>query len=448
MARKFETDYRIAKTSEILPTENKFRLDVDLRLDAVELALQQLGSGADTLVARVLRAIETEISPRAAEIEALLANYREGVPASAVQEEADGRQFLTPTRRAALLEELRGGVDVSHDTLAKLLAYMVAVDAAKAPAASPAFTGVPTAPTAPVGTNNSQLANTAFVATAIAALKGSAPEIYDTLGEIAAWIASDTDAEAAITAQLATKASIASVTAAARIGSTVWSNTSAPLPNTLVEDGASYSSSAYPELFAVLVKHASVTLTLGASGVVTWTGHGRKANDPIKFTTTGALPTGLTAGTTYYVVGTGLTSNTFQVSGSPGSAAIGFSGAQSGTQTAICAPHGCANDLSSFSVPNTLGEFVRAWDGGRGIDLNRVIGSGQLDAMQGHVHRQMLSTINSGVNNGPVFAATGAANVGGLYTAGPESDGTNGTPRVAPETRPRNVTKLPCIVYQ
>ena len=41
----------------------------------------------------------------------------------------------------------------------------------KAPIASPAFTGTPTAPTAAAGTNNTQIATTAFVKTAIDAVK-------------------------------------------------------------------------------------------------------------------------------------------------------------------------------------------------------------------------------------------------------------------------------------
>lgn len=203
--RKFETDYRIAKTSEVLPTENKFRFDVDLRLDAVELALQQLGSGADTLVARVLRVIEQEIAPRAAEIEALLTDYRTGVPAASVQEEADGRQFLTPERRIAILGELRGGVDASGDTLAKLLALIAALDAAKAPIANAHLTGVPTAPTATLGTSTTQIATTAFVAAALSALKGSAPAAYDTLEEIATRLATSDTLEAAMITALAAR---------------------------------------------------------------------------------------------------------------------------------------------------------------------------------------------------------------------------------------------------
>ncbi len=41
--------------------------------------------------------------------------------------------------------------------------------ALKAPLASPALTGTPTAPTPPKGTNNTQIATTAFVTTAISA---------------------------------------------------------------------------------------------------------------------------------------------------------------------------------------------------------------------------------------------------------------------------------------
>jgi len=57
---------------------------------------------------------------------------------------------------------------------------------AKAPLASPALTGVPTAPTAAPGTNTMQLANTAFVQAALAALIEAAPGALDTLNELAA----------------------------------------------------------------------------------------------------------------------------------------------------------------------------------------------------------------------------------------------------------------------
>ncbi len=46
---------------------------------------------------------------------------------------------------------------------------------------------------------------------------------------------------------------------------------------------------------------STVTITIAAPGVVTWAAHGLSINDTIRFTTSGALPTGLSAGTTYYI---------------------------------------------------------------------------------------------------------------------------------------------------
>lgn len=78
----------------------------------------------------------------------------------------------------------------------------------------------------------------------------------------------------------------------------------------------------------------TVTITIAAPGVVTEAAHGRTAGSVVTFTTTGALPTGLTAGTPYYVSATGLTANTYQVSATPNGASITTSGTQSGVQTA------------------------------------------------------------------------------------------------------------------
>jgi hypothetical protein len=58
------------------------------------------------------------------------------------------------------------------------------------------------------------------------------------------------------------------------------------------------------------------------------------AGQQVFFNTTGALPTGLTAGTTYYVIATGLTAGAFEVSTSAGGSASNFTGTQSGIQTA------------------------------------------------------------------------------------------------------------------
>ena len=52
----------------------------------------------------------------------------------------------------------------------------------------------------------------------------------------------------------------------------------------------------------------------------------------VSFTTTGTLPTGITASTNYYVINR--TSTTFQIATTSGGTAINFGGTQTGTHTA------------------------------------------------------------------------------------------------------------------
>ncbi|EJU5124731.1 tail fiber protein, partial [Escherichia coli] len=77
--------------------------------------------------------------------------------------------------------------------------------ALKAPLASPALTGIPTAPTAAQGTNNTQIATTAYVRAAISALVGSSPEALDSLNELAAALGNDPNFATTMTNALAGK---------------------------------------------------------------------------------------------------------------------------------------------------------------------------------------------------------------------------------------------------
>jgi hypothetical protein len=88
----------------------------------------------------------------------------------------------------------------------------VANVALKAPLASPALTGVPTAPTAAAATNTTQIATTAYVRAEVAALVNSAGATLDTLGEIATALGNDANLSTTLTTAIGLKAPIASPT--------------------------------------------------------------------------------------------------------------------------------------------------------------------------------------------------------------------------------------------
>ncbi|EMH4983505.1 tail fiber protein, partial [Salmonella enterica] len=75
----------------------------------------------------------------------------------------------------------------------------------KAPINSPNLTGTPTAPTATKGTNNTQIASTAFVMAAIAELVDSSPDALNTLNELAAALGNDPNFATTMTNALAGK---------------------------------------------------------------------------------------------------------------------------------------------------------------------------------------------------------------------------------------------------
>jgi microcystin-dependent protein len=120
-------------------------------------------------------------------------------------------------------------------------------------------------------------------------------------------------------------------------------------------NGAAVSRTTYSALWGAVGKTLSgVTITTIASpGVVTWSAHGFSNGWPVKFATTGALPTGITAGTTYYVQSAA--TNTFQLSTTPSGASLNTSGSQSGTQTGIFAPYGDGDGSSTFNLPDLRG---------------------------------------------------------------------------------------------
>lgn len=104
-------------------------------------------------------------------------------------------------------------------------AALQAAKALKADLASPALTGTPTAPTATLGTNTAQLANTAFVQAAIVKavtdLVNASPTALDTLKELADAIGDDPNFATTMLNALAQKVGVtqlAAATGASQVG--------------------------------------------------------------------------------------------------------------------------------------------------------------------------------------------------------------------------------------
>lgn len=130
-------------------------------------------------------------------------------------------------------------------------------------------------------------------------------------------------------------------------------------------DGSAVSRTTYSGLFAVLFPTlGTVTITIASPGVVTKTAHGLATGDGIYLTTTGALPTGLTANTRYWVIKND--ANSFWLATSLANALAGTkintSGSQSGTHTAVTAPYGIGNGSTTFNVPDLRGIVIAGKD--------------------------------------------------------------------------------------
>jgi len=146
---------------------------------------------------------------------------------------------------------------------------------------------------------------------------------------------------------------------------------------------------------------STVTISIAAPGVVTWAAHGLSVNDTIRFTTTGALPTGLAINTTYYVKEV-LSANTFTVSTSAGGAAVTTSGTQSGTQTALVW-YGVAVVAVANTEVTLASVTVPGWSMGVG-------GGMEIDALFSLTNNATVKTLGMTYGGGVLLAAAGASN--------------------------------------
>lgn len=92
---------------------------------------------------------------------------------------------------------------------------------------------------------------------------------------------------------------------------------------------AGWTSLAYAQVGGGVGNVGTFTVTIASPGVVTFNSHGFENNDVVILQTTGALPTGLSVNTRYFV--RNKAANTFELSTTSGGASINTSGTQSGT---------------------------------------------------------------------------------------------------------------------
>ena len=153
-----------------------------------------------------------------------------------------------------------------------------------------------------------------------------------------------------------------------------------------------------------------VTISIATPGVIT-AANTCAAGQAIIFQTTSALPTGLTAGTLYYVIAAGLSTTGFEVSTSVGGSAVNTSGSQSGTQTAYAAyTNATTSFTSAISLPPVPPGFVVPGHCVLPYQSTNASGTIELATSVSNVNSTLL-TLNE------AHTGSGGATVADVYTA-------------------------------
>jgi len=111
-------------------------------------------------------------------------------------------------------------------------------------------------------------------------------------------------------------------------GATAWK----PIFVNVLNNSISHGAINFESLTATMTIDTPAVVILG-DGDGNLLTHGLVAGDKFYFTTTGALPTGVSADKVYYVISAGLTSTAFEFSATLGGSAINTSGSESGVHT-------------------------------------------------------------------------------------------------------------------
>lgn len=215
---------------------------------------------------------------------------------------------------------------------------------------------------------------------------------------------------------------------------------------TLICNGAAVSRATYADLFSQIVPNrGAATISIAAPGLVTQSTHGLTTGESLFFTTTGALPTGLSANTLYFAVVND--TNTFWLATTFANALanvrITTTGSQSGVHTLFICPWGLGDGSLTFNLPDLRGAYLRG-DGTSTLFTQNgtfPFGATYSDQFQGHWHQftsggQTIRLISNQVIAGSTYAAGNGVEYPQTATHNPVSDGTNGTTRTGTETRP------------
>lgn len=143
----------------------------------------------------------------------------------------------------------------------------------------------------------------------------------------------------------------------------------------LMCDGSAVSRTTYAALFAIICGTiGTATITNATPAVVTLSSHGLQTGDQVYLTTTGSLPTGLTANTLYYAVR--IDANTFNLATSRANAyaatKIATSSAGSGTHTVNDCAYGLGDGSTTFNVPDLRGRTIAGNDSMGGTVASRL----------------------------------------------------------------------------
>lgn len=226
------------------------------------------------------------------------------------------------------------------------------------------------------------------------------------------------------------------------VGTIIHVAQNTPPAGYLKANGAAVSRSAYPALFAALVTSAgftpqTFTVNIANPAVFTKTAHGFTGGERLMLSTTGALPTGLTATTAVYLVEV-IDANSFYLI-QWGNRVV-TSGTQSGTHSYLQSWFGLGDGATTFNLPDLRGEFMRGWDDGRGLDAGRSLGT-----MQNATEIAVYDNANGIVPLTDVRNADGVNSY--LTNSSVNISAATGKNFEFRKVRPHNFTLLVCIKY-